>query len=176
MSEERKHNRRNFLGATGMAITAALFGALVWVQLAGAEPPGVPPRAAPAPAGAVPPAQSAPGTAAAAPADQPAARIVVDPPMPEPLSRGVVFIRFRTENLQIVPVFGPAATTVSPRIGHLHITVDDAPWHWVHTSDGPLIVADLPPGPHKILIELADANHKVLAKEVVKFEVPRQAP
>ena len=53
------------------------------------------------------------------------------------------------------------------------MTLDDAPWHWAHTSNDPLIVADLPPGPHKILIELADANHKVLAKEVVRFEVPR---
>ena len=29
----------------------------------------------------------------------PAARIVVDPPLAEPLSRGVVFINYRTENL-----------------------------------------------------------------------------
>jgi hypothetical protein len=56
------------------------------------------------------------------------------------------------------------------------VTVDDAPWHWADASGGPLIVSDLPPGPHKILIELADANHKVLAQEVVKFEVPRQSP
>jgi hypothetical protein len=164
MSEERKLDRRRLFGATGMTI-AALLGALVWAHLAGAESPAAPP-------------QTAPGNPAAvtAPADQSAARIVVDPPLPEALARGVVFIRFRTENLQIVPVFGPTAATVSPRIGHLHITVDDSPWHWAHTSDGPLIVADLPPGPHKILIELADANHKVLAKEVVKFDSPRQAP
>jgi putative membrane protein len=38
-----------------------------------------------------------------------------------------------------------------------------------------VIVAPLPPGPHQILIELADADHNVLAKEVVKFEVPRAA-
>ncbi len=52
---------------------------------------------------------------------QPAAKIVVDPPLAEPLSRGVVFIQYRTENLQIVPVFGPKALDVSPRIGHLRI-------------------------------------------------------
>lgn len=73
-----------------------------------------------------------------------------------------------------MPVFGPAAANVSPRIGHLHVTLDDAPWHWAHTSNDPVIVAPLPPGPHNILIELADANHNVLAKEVVKFEVPRR--
>jgi hypothetical protein len=107
-------------------------------------------------------------------AEQPSAKLIVDPPKPEPLARGVAFIQFRTEDLQVVPVFGAAAATVSPRIGHLHVTVDDSPWHWAHTSDGPIIVADLPPGPHKVLIELADADHKALAKDVVKFEVPRR--
>jgi hypothetical protein len=105
---------------------------------------------------------------------QPPAKILVDPPKPEPLARGVALIQFRTENLQIVPVFGPAAAAVSPRIGHLHLTLDDASWHWAHTSNDPVIVAVLPPGPHKILFELADSNHKVLAREVVKFEVPQR--
>jgi hypothetical protein len=73
-----------------------------------------------------------------------------------------------------VPVFGPAAAAVSPRIGHLHVTLDDASWHRGHTSNDPAIVAVLAPGPHKILFELADPNHKVLAQEVVKFEVPQR--
>jgi len=107
-------------------------------------------------------------------AEQPPAKIIVDPLKPELLADGVAIVQFRTENVQIVPVFGPAAATVSPRLGHLHVTLDDAPWHWGHTSNDPVIVAPLPPGPHKILIELADANHQVLAKEVVKFEVPRR--
>jgi hypothetical protein len=63
---------------------------------------------------------------------------------------------------------------VSPRLGHLHVTGDEAPWHWAHTSNDPVIVAPLPPGPHKILIELADADHRVLASEIVKFDVPRR--
>jgi len=76
---------------------------------------------------------------------QPAAKIVVDQPLAEPLSRGVVFIEYRTENLQIVPVFGPKALEVSPRIGHLHVAVDGASWVWAETGGGPLIVAGLPP-------------------------------
>ena len=40
---------------------------------------------------------------------EPAAKLVVDPPLAEPLSRGVAFIQYRTENLQVVPVFGPQA-------------------------------------------------------------------
>src|SRR3984893_9729849 len=61
---------------------------------------------------------------------QPPAKIIVDPPLAEPLSHGMVFIQYRAENLRIVPVFGPNALDVSPRIGHIHVIVDDAPWHW----------------------------------------------
>ena len=58
---------------------------------------------------------------------EPPAKIVIDPPLAEPLaSRGVVIIQYCTENLHIVPVFGPNALAVSPRIGHIHVKVDDA--------------------------------------------------
>jgi len=60
---------------------------------------------------------------------EPAARIIIDPPVAEPLSFGRVVIQYRAENLRIVQVFGPAALAVTPRIGHIHVTVDDAPWH-----------------------------------------------
>lgn len=59
--------------------------------------------------------------------NEPAARLIVDPPLAEQLSKGLVFIQYRTENLRVVPVFGTGALDVSPRIGHVHITVDDAP-------------------------------------------------
>src|SRR5687768_5160499 len=66
------------------------------------------------------------GPAPVAPlADQPPAKIIVDPPLAEPLSHGRVVIQYRTENLRIVPVFGPAALDVSPRVGHVHVTVND---------------------------------------------------
>jgi hypothetical protein len=104
---------------------------------------------------------------------QPAATIVVDPPLAEPLSRGVVFIQYRTENLQIVPVFGPKAVEVSPRIGHLHVAVDGAPWVWAETSGGPIIIAGLPAGPHKVEITPVNANHQPLARSVVvEFVIP----
>src|SRR5205809_496642 len=91
-------------------------------------------------------------------ANEPAPKIVIDPPLPEPLARGLVVIQYRSENVHIVPVFGAAALDVSPRVGHLHVTVDDASWHWVDASAEPLIIQGLTPGPHKVLIELADAN------------------
>ena len=104
---------------------------------------------------------------------EPAPKIVVDAPLPEPLaSRGVVVIAYCTENMRIVPVFGPGALTASPRVGHIHVTVDEAPWHWADASGTPLILRGLPPGPHKVLIELVDANHQVVDKGMVRFDVP----
>jgi Family of unknown function (DUF6130) len=104
---------------------------------------------------------------------QPGAKIVVDPPLAEPLSRGVAFIQYRTKNLQVVPVFGPQAANLSPRIGHLHVAVDGAQWVWADTSGGPIIIAGLPAGPHKAEITLVNANHQPLAKSVVvEFVIP----
>ena len=100
------------------------------------------------------------------------ARLLVDPPLAEPLSRGLVFIQYRTENLRVVPVFGKGALAVSPRIGHVHITVDDAPWHFVDASGETVIVVGLKPGPHRVLFELADPTHRVITSETVKFNVP----
>jgi hypothetical protein len=104
---------------------------------------------------------------------EPAAKLIVDSPLTEPLARGLVVIQYRTENLHIAPVFGPAALAVSPRLGHLHITVDDLPWHWVDASGEPLTVKGLSPGTHKILVELADANHSILDSKLVTFVVPK---
>ena len=109
--------------------------------------------------------------------DEPPAKLVVDPPLPEPLSRGLVFIQYRTENLRVRPVFGKGALDVSPRIGHVHITVDDAPWHFVDASGETIIVVGLPPGQHQVLIELADPTHKVMTSQTVRFVVPeRKSP
>jgi hypothetical protein len=112
--------------------------------------------------------------AAAVPAfqNEPPAKIIVDPPQAGRLSRGVAFIEYRAENLQIVPVYGPAALAVAPRVGHIHVTVDDATWHWADASGNPIILQGLMPGPHKVLIELVNANHKPLDKSVVTFTIP----
>lgn len=107
-------------------------------------------------------------------ASEPPPRIVADPPLADSLSKGFVFIQYRTENLHIVPVFGPKALDVSPRIGHIHVTVDDSPWHWADASGEPLIIVGLPVGPHKVLIELVNANHETLDKAIVTFVVPVQ--
>ncbi|WIX83577.1 DUF6130 family protein [Amycolatopsis carbonis] len=105
-------------------------------------------------------------------ASQPPPALVVDSPLPDQLAMGLVVIRYRAENLRIVPVYGPAALDVSPRIGHIHVTVDDAPWHWADASGEPLILQSLPPGPHKVWIGLADPTHKILDSKTVAFTVP----
>jgi hypothetical protein len=102
--------------------------------------------------------------------DQP--KLFIDPPLPEPLSKGLVFIQYRTENIRIVPVFGKGALQVSPRIGHVHITVDDLPWHFVDASGETIIVVGLPPGPHKVMVQLADPTHKVITSQTVDFVLP----
>lgn len=100
------------------------------------------------------------------------ARLIVDEPLPEQLAGGYVVVRYRAENIRILPVYGPAAANVLPRIGHLHITVDDLPWHWLDASDQPLSVSGLPPGKHKILFELESAAHHVIDSKTVTFEIP----
>ena len=100
------------------------------------------------------------------------AKLIVDPPLPEPLSQGRVFIQYRTENLRVLPVFGKGALEVSPRIGHLHITVDDAPWHFVDASGETIILVGLKPGSHQVSIKLADPTHKVITSKTVTFVLP----
>jgi Family of unknown function (DUF6130) len=113
------------------------------------------------------------GPAAVVPlATEPPPRIVIDAPLAEWLAEGRVVIQYRTEHLRIVPVFGPNALDVSPRIGHIHVTVDDSPWRWADASGEPLIINCLPPGPHKVLIELVNANHQTLEKGLINFVVP----
>lgn len=101
-------------------------------------------------------------------------KLVVYPPLPEPLARGVVILQYKTENVRVIPVFGKGALEVSPRVGHLHVTVDDRPGTWAHTSGDPIIVVGLEPGVHKMRIEVADPVHKILTSETIAVAVPAQ--
>lgn len=104
--------------------------------------------------------------------NEPMPSLIVDPPLPEQLAQGLVFIQYRTENLRVVPVFGRGALDGSPRIGHVHITVDDAPWHFVDASGETVVVVGLSSGPHKVLSVLADPTHRVITSKAVRFVVP----
>jgi hypothetical protein len=128
------------------------------------------------PDNAMPPMQSADEvhreTASKRPQNEQPPKIILDPPVAEALSRGVVIIKYRTENLQILPVFGPGALAVSPPIGHIHVTVDDARWHWADASGNPVIINGLVPGPHKILVQLVNANHQPIDQSIIQVTTP----
>ncbi|HEX8915882.1 MAG TPA: DUF6130 family protein [Humisphaera sp.] len=111
--------------------------------------------------------------------NEPPPRLIVDDPRPELLDKGVVWIQYRTENLRIVPVFGEAAARLSPRVGHLHVRVDDLPWWWADPSDTNTVdIANVPPGEHAVLIELVDADHRPFPGQSrrVTFTVPGTPP
>ncbi len=103
---------------------------------------------------------------------EPTAKIIIDPPLADSLAAGRVAIQYRAENVRIEQVFGRNALDVSPRIGHIHVTVDDLPWHWLDASGEPLTITGLPKGRHKVLIELVNAAHQTLDYGVVSFYVP----
>lgn len=105
--------------------------------------------------------------------NEPAPRLFVEPPLPGPLAQGVVFIPYRVENIRILPLAGPVARTLSPRVGHLHITVDDQPWFWADFGQSNTVVlAGLPGGQHRVLIQLVDAEGNVFTQETVTFQAP----
>ena len=108
---------------------------------------------------------------------EPAPKLLVDPPLPEGLAQGVFWAQYRVENVRILPVFGTGALQVFPRVGHLHITVNDLPWWWADASDNNTVdIAGLPPGQHKVKIELVDANHNVFPGQVVTLTFTVPAP
>jgi hypothetical protein len=177
--------------AVGGAIAFFVLGAagLLAVACSGPAPsPPAPPSAA-APASAVAPTSAdapsggdvadesswPPAPVVPLTSPQPPPTVEVDQPLPDQLAMGLVVIRYRAHNLRIVPVFGPNALDVTPRIGHIHVTVDDAPWHWADASGEPLIIQFLPPGPHKVWIGLADPTHRILDSKTLSFVVPPRA-
>jgi len=109
--------------------------------------------------------------------DEPAPKLIVDDPLPDLLDQGVVWIQWRVENVHIVPVFGKGALNASPRVGHLHIHVDDLPWWWADASNiNTIDLAGMPPGPHKIRIVLVDANHEPFPgqSKTLTFTIPKK--
>jgi len=108
--------------------------------------------------------------------NEPPPKLFVDPPLPDLLDKGVVWIQWRVENVHIAAVFGKGAVQASPRLGHLHVQVDELPWWWADASDiNTIDMAGLPPGTHKIKITLVDANHEPFPGQshTVTFTIPK---
>lgn len=107
-----------------------------------------------------------------------APKLFLSDPLPEPLARGAVLVPYRVENLRILPILGPGASAVSPRVGHLHVSVDDLPWQWGDFSENSqtIVVVGLPPGQHKLNVGLASAvDHHVYVTKTVTFTIPDPA-
>ena len=100
--------------------------------------------------------------------NEPAPKLIVDQPLPEGLAIGLFWAQYRVENVRIQQVFGEGALKVSPRVGHLHIQVDDLPFLWADASDNNTVdIAFFAPGQHKVKIDLVDANHNVFPGQTV---------
>jgi Family of unknown function (DUF6130) len=110
--------------------------------------------------------------------NEPSPKLIVDEPLPEGLAQGIVWIQWRVENLQVVPVFGKGAVGVSPRVGHLHVHVDDVGWWWADASGiNTIDIAGLSEGPHKVRLELVNPNHEPFSgqSKTVTFTIPKGA-
>ncbi len=110
--------------------------------------------------------------------NQPPPKLYVDQPLPEGLAQGLVWIQWRVENLNVVPIFGKGATNTSPRVGHLHVHVDDLGWWWADPSNVNTIdIAGLTEGPHKVRLELVNTNHEPFPgqSKTVMFVIPKGA-
>jgi hypothetical protein len=107
--------------------------------------------------------------------NEPAPQLIVDAPPRHLLDKGIVWIQWWAENVHIAPVFGKAAVNATPRVGHLHVQVDDLPWLWAESSDVNTIdLAGMPPGPHRIRIDLVNSNHEVFRgqSKTLTFTIP----
>jgi hypothetical protein len=104
---------------------------------------------------------------------EPPVRLFVESPLAGPLAKGVAYIAYRLENLRVMPLGGAAATGVSPRVGHLHVTLDDLPWLWAdYGQSNTIILVNLPAGEHTVRVEAVDPEGLVLATQVLKFTSP----
>jgi hypothetical protein len=104
---------------------------------------------------------------------EPAPRLTVEAPLAGPLARGVVYIPYRVENLRILPLGGEVAVKVSPRVGHLHVTVDDIGWQWAdYGQSNTIILVGMPRGEHTVRIEVVDPEGKVYTAQRVSFTSP----
>ncbi len=96
----------------------------------------------------------------------------------------VVIIKFHAENFKIESLAGHdtmhhegAMAGMGENAAHVHVTVDNNPWYWVHSNSDPVVIAGLSAGPHKVSLELVGAGHKPLipsAKQIVSFTMAGQ--
>jgi hypothetical protein len=102
--------------------------------------------------------------------------LTIQSPTPGEVVEGVSVIRFRAENVSIASPFLPMEKRGGRfPAGHLHVTVDGAPWHWLHSTSDPVVLTPLPAGEHIVALELAGADHRPLDARSVRFTVVARA-
>lgn len=110
---------------------------------------------------------------ACAPAAPPQARVFFAEPMDGATVKSPVHLKFNIENYQVAAVPQGTVETARPGMGHYHVAVDSdclaagttiqkaAPW--VHFGDGKAeIDMQLPPGMHKLTLQLGDDLHRAV--------------
>jgi hypothetical protein len=112
------------------------------------------------------PSQSAPPPASAKP------RVFFAEPQNGATVKSPVHLRFGLENYQLSPVPQGTVETARPGMGHHHVGVDQdclpagttivkGTPSWVHFGDGKSeIDMQLPPGQHKLTLQLGDDLHR----------------
>src|SRR5262245_27459120 len=109
--------------------------------------------------------------------NEPPTKLSVLPPLPGPLAENVVFIPYRLENLRILPIGGAAARSISPRVGHLHVSLNDLPWQWAdYGGSNTIVLVGLPRGQHKVRVEAVDPEGRHVTEQTVTFTVPGPKP
>lgn len=146
---------RGWLMLLGMLMIAA-----VTVACGGAETPPAQPAAEP-PAAAAPPPSSSP-------------RVFFVEPVEGAMVKSPVKLVFGIENFELAAVPQGTVTESRPNLGHHHVGVDidclppgtEIPKAnpWVHHGSGATTMdMQLPPGPHKLTLQLGDDLHKTIA-------------
>jgi hypothetical protein len=92
------------------------------------------------------------------------------------LKDGFVYLPFKVENMTILPLYteiqGADTTKLRPKIGHLHVMVDNSGWSWIHALTDAIYFGPLSKGSHTVSIELVDAAHSVIEVQSIKVVVP----
>ena len=145
---------------------AGLLAAALATACGSEAPPSQP--AAGSSAASAPPASSTPAAAAAA-----TGRVFFVEPQDGASVKSPVRLRFGVEKLDIMAVPQGDVQTARTGVGHHHVAVDSdclppgtvipkaAPW--VHFGDGKNeIEMQLPPGQHKLTLEIGDDKHTTL--------------
>ena len=110
---------------------------------------------------------------ACAPASAPQPRVFFEEPQDGATVKSPVHLKFGIENYQVAAVPAGTVETARPGMGHYHVAVDSecltagtaiqkaAPW--VHFGDGKAeIDMQLPPGMHKLTLQLGDDLHRAV--------------